>query len=109
MSVIAASLGNVPPKVMPGSFVCTSPVMLRISDGAVILGSKNSMCDGPPCRNSRTTERSLTTWPSAAAWLVRREQMRQRQEAAEAEAADFEELAAGEALAVAVVAGGRRG
>jgi len=44
---------NVPPNVTPGIFVCTSPVMLRISDGAVIFGSKNSMCDGPPLRNTR--------------------------------------------------------
>src|SRR4051812_6092511 len=34
--------------------------MLRISAGADILGSKNSMCDGPPERNSTTTALSRT-------------------------------------------------
>src|SRR5262245_16452377 len=66
-SAIAASLANVPPKVMPGSLVCTSPVMLRISAGAVIFGSKNSICDGPPWRRTRTTALSLTTLPALEA------------------------------------------
>ena len=54
------SCGNVPPNVMPGRLVDTSPVMLRNSTGAVIFGSNSSMCDGPPCRNSSTTDLSVS-------------------------------------------------
>ena len=59
-SANCASLGNVPPKVTPGSDVATSPNMLRYSTGAVIFGSKVSTCVGPPCRNNSTTDLSLT-------------------------------------------------
>ena len=34
--------------------------MLRISAGAVILGSNVSICEGPPCKKSSTTALSLT-------------------------------------------------
>jgi hypothetical protein len=44
----AASLGNVPPKATPGRAVRTSPVTLRMFDGAVILGTNVSIWLGPP-------------------------------------------------------------
>src|SRR5205807_7769861 len=61
-------LGNVPPSVMPGTFVVTSPVTLRYSLGADILGSNVSMCVGPPPSHTQTTEVSFTSRPAAAAW-----------------------------------------
>ena len=104
LSASLASFGKVPPKVTPGSVVLTSPVMLRISGGAVIFGSKNSMCDGPPCRNSSTTARSLTSRRRFRRRGAGGEQLRQDKTAAEqAEAADLEEFTSGGTLAGVVV------
>ena len=74
LSAIAANRGKVEPKVTPGSLVFISPVMLRTSRGAVILGSKNSIWGGPPWRKSRTTDlpRRTPGVPAAAALVARR-------------------------------------
>ena len=66
-SAMLASLGNVPPNVMPGSFVATSPVALDTPDGAVSLGSKVSVWLGPPCKKRKTTARSRTASESSVA------------------------------------------
>src|SRR6058998_690470 len=63
LSATLAHLGNVPPSVMPGTFVVTSPVTLRYSSGADILGSNVSTCVGPPPNHSHTTDVSLTDLP----------------------------------------------
>src|SRR5438477_6618538 len=59
LSTTRAILGNVPPIETPGSEVGASPVTLRYSDGAPILGSNVSMCVGPPPSQSQTTDVSL--------------------------------------------------
>ena len=59
--------GNVPPIVTPGSFVFTSPVVLRYSRGAFMCGSNVSTCVGPPASHSQMTEVSLTGLPWALA------------------------------------------
>src|ERR1700730_18054679 len=70
LSVIVASLGKVPPKLTPACLVYTSPVLLRISEGADIFGSKNSMCEGPPCKKRNTTDLSRITPAGRAAWAA---------------------------------------
>ena len=57
--------------VVGGSAVVVSPVMLRISRGADIFGSKVSNCLGPPCRLSTTTEVSFTAPPAADRAAIR--------------------------------------
>src|SRR5471030_558886 len=61
LSARAPRRGKVPPKVTPGMRVCTSPVALRVLAGAPIFGSNDSIWLGPPCRNRKITERSLST------------------------------------------------
>ena len=67
-SASAAIFGNVPPKETPGSFVCTSPVQLRLLSGTLILGSNVSICGGPPTRKSITTDLSWKTFRASFAW-----------------------------------------
>src|SRR5579872_6729402 len=67
LSATRAISGNVPPSVTPGRTVDTSPVTLRNSGGAVILGSNVSTCLGPPPSHSQTTDVSLTCSPLSAA------------------------------------------
>ena len=67
MSATAAILVNDPPIDTPETLVVTSPVVLRYSDGADILGSKVSTCVGPPPNQSQTTEVSFTASPASAA------------------------------------------
>ncbi len=64
---LCASLANrciVLPNVMPGIVVGISPVIERMPDGALILGSNVSYCDGPPCWNRNTTHLSLARPPA---------------------------------------------
>ena len=56
LSTTLASRFKLPPIVMPGSGVVASPVKLRYSDGAVILGSNVSTCVGPPANQSQMTD-----------------------------------------------------
>ena len=63
LSARAASLGNVPPKVTPGSLVAVSPNMLRYSTGAVIFGSNVSTCVGPPLSQIQMTDLLLIERP----------------------------------------------
>src|SRR5438034_7311017 len=60
LSEARASLANVPPNVIPGVLVATSPVALRTSAGACILGSKVSIWLGPPCMNRKMTALSVS-------------------------------------------------
>src|SRR5207302_3746981 len=50
-----------------GSLVATSPVALRMPMGAVILGSNVSVWLGPPCRNRKMTDLSVTSRFESAA------------------------------------------
>src|SRR5579862_1389257 len=61
-----ARSGNVEPYVTPGSDVWTSPVTLRIPDGAPILGSNVSVWGGPPCMNRNTTDRPVSRLSGSA-------------------------------------------
>ena len=60
LSASRASFGNVAPKVIPGIDVFTSPVALRMFDGASIFGSNVSNCEGPPCIKRKITDLSRT-------------------------------------------------
>ena len=62
-----ASWGNVPPIVRPGISLATSPVTLRKSDGAHILGSNVSIWLGPPVRKRSTIEVSFIPRPACVA------------------------------------------
>jgi hypothetical protein len=66
-SATLAIRSKLPPSVTPARFVFTSPVTLRYSAGAVILGSNVSTCVGPPLSQSQITEVSLVDEPAAAA------------------------------------------
>ena len=67
--------------------------MLRISAGASILGSKNSIWEGPPDREKQH-DRLVLDGPPGGRGLrhLPCQQMWQRQSAEEAEAADLEEI-----------------
>jgi len=61
-SARAASRWKVEPNTTPGIAVRTTPVWLWTFDGPVVFGSNVSYCDGPPCMNRKTTERSFRRW-----------------------------------------------
>src|SRR5436190_2018068 len=68
-SARSASFGNVVPKVTPGIAVLISPVALRISAGAVILGSNVSNWLGPPWQKRNTTDLSVTGLPASESFV----------------------------------------
>ena len=75
-----------------GQAVAISPVALRMPSGADILGSNVSNWLGPPCRNRKMTDLSLSGLLASAAGAGRQE-MGQR-EAAQSQGADPQEIAA---------------
>src|SRR5438046_4007553 len=67
LSATRAILVKTPPSSRPATLVCTAPMVLRNSAGAVILGSKVSTWVGPPPSQSQTTEVLRVCWPAADA------------------------------------------